>query len=94
LPRVRELLGEWVEPDISGGLGSIMSMVDELLDVDPFDSHHMFWEEMKRLFFTMWGIEPEDLDDEATEDFLRAMAQVSNSLQRIEKKRRVWERKT
>ena len=88
------MLGEWVEPDISGGLGSIMSMVDELLDMGPFDSHHMFWEEMKRLFFTMWGIEPEDLDDEATEDFPRAMAQVSNSLQRIEKKRRVWERKT
>jgi hypothetical protein len=92
--RVRELLGESQEPDISGGLGSVVSMVDELLDVDPSDARHMFWEEMKRLFFSMREVEPEDLDDETMEDFLKAMDQVSNVLQRIEKKRRVRERKT
>jgi hypothetical protein len=92
--RVRELLGESQEPDISGGLGSVVSMVDELLDVDPSDARHMFWEEMKRLFFAMREVEPEDLDDETMEDFLKAMDQVSNVLQRIEKKRRVRERKT
>lgn len=86
--RVREMLGESVEPDIAGGFGSAVSMVDELLDVDPSDSRHMFWEEMKRLFFAMREIEPEDLDDETMEDFLKAMDEVSNVLQRIEKKRR------
>ena len=91
--RVRELLGESEEPDISGGLGSVVSMVDELLEVDPSDTRHMFWEEMKRLFFAMREIEPEDLDDETMEDFLKAMDQVSNVLQRIEKKRRARERK-
>ena len=92
--RVRELLGESVEPDISGGLGSVVSMVDELLGVNPSDSRHMFWEEMKRLFFAMREIQPEDLDDEMMEDFLKAMDGVSNVLQRIEKKRRARERNT
>lgn len=48
----------------------------------------MFWEEMKRLFFAMREVEPEDLDDETMDDFLKAIDQVSNVLQRIEKKRR------
>ena len=85
--RVRELLGESEEPDISGGLGSVVSMVDELLDVAPSDARHMFWEEMKRLFFAMREVEPEDMDDETMENFLKAMDQVSNVLQRIEKNR-------
>jgi hypothetical protein len=89
--RVKELLGELKAPDISHGLGSIVSMVDELLEVDSSDTRHMFWEEMKRLFFAMREIEPKDLDDETMEDFLKAMDQVSNVLQRIEKKRRARE---
>jgi hypothetical protein len=84
--RVRELLGESVGLDIPGGLASVVSMVDELLDVDPSDARHMFWEEMKRLFFAMREVEPEDLDDETMDDFLKAVDQVSNVLQRIEKK--------
>lgn len=86
--RVREMLGESIEPDISGGLASVVSVVDELLDADPSDARHMFWEEMKRLFFAMREIEPEDLEDETMEDFLKAVDQISNVLQRIEKKRR------
>lgn len=81
-----------VGPDISGGLASVVSVVDELLDVDPSDARHMFWEEMKRLFFAMREVEPEDLDDETMDDFLKAVDQVSNVLQRIERKRRMRER--
>ncbi len=90
--RVREMLGELVGPDIPGGLSSVVSVVDELLDIDPSDARHMFWEEMKRLFFAMREVEPEDLDDETMDDFLKAMDQVSNVLQRIERKKRMRER--
>lgn len=61
-------------------------MIDEMLNVDPSDSRHMFWEEMKRLFFAMREIKPGDLDDEMMEDFLKAIDEVSNVLQRIERK--------
>ena len=85
--RVKELLGESKQPEISEGLTSVVFKVDELLEVDPADTRHMFWEEMKRLFFAMREIKPEDLDEELMDDFLQAMDGVSNVLHRIEKRR-------
>lgn len=69
------------------GLASVVVKVDELLEVDPSDARYMFWEEMKHLFFAMRVIEPEDLDEEAMDDFLPAMDGISNVLHRIEKRR-------
>jgi hypothetical protein len=85
--RVKELLGESRQPEVSEGMTSVVVKVDELLEVDPSDTRHMFWEEMKRLFFAMREIEPEDLDEEMMDDFLQAMDGVSNVLYRIEKRR-------
>jgi hypothetical protein len=85
--RVKELLGESKRPEISEGLASVVVKVDELLEVDPSDVRHMFWEEMKRLFFAMREIEPEDLDEEIMEEFLEAIDWVSNVLYRLEKRR-------
>lgn len=85
--RIKELLGETKQPEISEGLSTVVSKVDELLEVDPADTRHMFWEEMKRLFFAMREIEPEDLDEETMDEFLQAMDQISNVLYRIEKRR-------
>ena len=87
--RVKEVLGETTEPDISSdGMTEIVARVDEMLEIDPTDTRHMFWEEMKRLFFAMREVEPADLDEEIMDDFLAAMDQVSNVLGRIEKRRR------
>lgn len=85
--RVKELLGETKQPEISEGLTTVVTKVDELLEVDPADTRHMFWEEMKRLFFAMREIEPEDLDEETMDEFLQAMDGVSNVIYRIEKRR-------
>jgi hypothetical protein len=87
--RVQELLGESEQSEVSEGLASVVVKVDELLEVDPSDARHMFWEEMKRLFFAMREIEIEDLDEDTMDDFLRAMDGVSNVLYRIEKRRNV-----
>jgi hypothetical protein len=87
--RVKELLGEATSAQItSGDMASVVAKVDELLEVNPGDARHMFWEEMRRLFFAMKEIEPEDLDEETMGDFLRATDEVSNVLYRIEKRRR------
>lgn len=87
--RVKELLGEGSAVEISSeDLASVVAKTDELLEVDPGDARHMFWEEMKRLFFAMREIEPEDLDNETMDDFLQAIDQLSNILYRIEKRRR------
>ncbi|MGB9179685.1 MAG: hypothetical protein WCB68_10620 [Pyrinomonadaceae bacterium] len=86
--RVKELLGEKVEPEISSEtMVAVVAKVDEMLEIDPSDTRHMFWEEMKRIFFAMREIEPDDLDEETMDEFLAAMDQVSNVLYRIEKRR-------
>ncbi len=72
----------------------VVAQVDEMLEIDPHDTRHMFWEEMKRIFFAMREIEPEDLDDETMDEFMSAMDQLSNILYRIEKKRQKRARPT
>ena len=87
--RVKELLGETQEPEISSeSMTGVVARVDELLEVDPSDARHMFWEEMKRLFYAMREVEPEDLDEETMNDFMAAMDGVSNVIFRIERRRR------
>lgn len=85
---VKELLGEVSAPEISSGsMAEVLDKTDELLEIDPSDSQHMFWEEMKRLFYAMREIRPEDLDEGVMEEFLSAIDQVSNVLYKIEKRR-------
>jgi hypothetical protein len=85
---VKELLGEVSAQIISSeSMTEVLDKTDELLEIDPSDSQHMFWEEMKRLFYAMREITPEDLNEDMMEEFLSAMDQVSNVLYKIEKRR-------
>lgn len=87
--RVKELLGEVQAETVSSeGMAAVVVKIDELLEVDPTDTRHLFWEEMKRIFFAMKEIEAEDLDEETMGDFLSAIDGVSNVLYRIETRRR------
>jgi hypothetical protein len=88
--RVKELLGEAPAEEVTAeSMAAVVAKADELLEIDPSDTRHMFWEEMKRIFFAMREIEPEDLDEETMDDFLQAMDHVSNVLYRIEKRRQI-----
>jgi len=66
----------------------IYKKVDELLEIDPADKRHFFYEEMKRLFYAMREIQPEDIDDESLDQFMSAADQLSNAIYTIELKRR------
>jgi hypothetical protein len=72
-------------------MAEIVARVDELLEVSPTDTRHLFWEEMKRLFYAMRKIEPADLDGQTMDDFLGAADELSNVLYRIEKQRQEHE---
>jgi hypothetical protein len=87
--RIKELLGESVAQVVSSqDMASVLAQADELLQIDPQDARHLFWEEMKRIFFAMREVQLEDLDDEMMEEFMSAMDYISNVLHRIEKRRR------
>ena len=91
--RVKDLLGEALRPEaIAESMTSVVAHVDELLEIDPADSRHMFWEEMKQIFFALREIQLEDLDDEMMDEFMRVMDGVSNVLYRIKKRRREREK--
>lgn len=85
---VKELLGEARDEAVSSEtIASAVAKVDEMLEVDPADTRHLFWEEMKRLFFAMREVEREDLDDQILEEFLSAADGLSNVLYRLERRR-------
>jgi hypothetical protein len=89
--RVREILGEVVTVS-SREMAGVMQKVDELLEIDPSDKRHLFYEEMKRFFYAMREIEPEDVDDDSLDEFMTATDQLSNAIYRIELKRRQREK--
>ncbi len=71
---------------------AVVQRVDELLEIDPADQRHFFYEEMKRLFYAMRQIKPEDVDDVGLEAFMRASDELSNVLYGFELKRRQREK--
>jgi phosphoenolpyruvate carboxylase len=86
--RVKEQLGEKVEKLKSKESGSLgMTVVDELIEVDAYDTRHLFWEELRRIAQALSQVTPEDIDDKILDDFLSASDQLSNVLMRVEKRR-------
>jgi hypothetical protein len=85
--RVKEILGEVVSVSTEQ-MANVVQKVDELLEIDPSDKRHLFYEEMKRLFYAMREIQPEDVDDESLDQFMTAADQLSNAIYSIELKRR------
>lgn len=85
--RVKEILGEVISVSTEQ-MTSVVQKVDELLEVDPSDKRHFFYEEMKRLFYAMREIQPEDIDDESLDQFMAAADQLSNAIYAINLKRR------
>lgn len=85
--RVKEILGEIVTVSTEQ-MTTVIQKADELLEIDPSDKRHFFYEEMKRLFYAMREIRPEDVDDESLDQFMAAADQLSNAIYSIELKRR------
>ncbi len=71
---------------------AVVQKMDELLEIDPADKRHFFYEEMKRLFYAMRQIEPEDVDAAGLEAIMRASDELSNVLYGFELKRRQREK--
>jgi hypothetical protein len=87
--KVKEILGESGEPKITTeAMTQAVQVIDELLEVDPADSRHLFWEQMKEIFFAIRDIEIEDLDNEILEEFTTAIDQISSVLYKIRKRKK------
>jgi hypothetical protein len=85
---VNELVGKKatsVAPRQGDDLG--IGVVDDLVELDPYDTRHLFWEELRRIAFALRSVTPEDIDDKILDDFLTASDQLSGVLARVERQR-------
>ncbi|HKQ06959.1 MAG TPA: hypothetical protein VJ464_17650 [Blastocatellia bacterium] len=62
---------------------------EPLEDFDPYDSTHLFWEEIKQLGFAFRDIRRDDLTDELIEELLRAAQPVWAVLTKIQRRKQV-----
>jgi hypothetical protein len=92
--RLRRRINELVAPARPEGVpaargGDVLEGYDSLEDFDPYDSTHLFWEEIKQLGFAFRNIHREDLTDELIEELLRAAQPLWGVLTKIQRRRQV-----
>jgi hypothetical protein len=90
--RLRQRVAELLRASSSGAEAPLDNDLDRNLeDFDPYDSTHLFWDQIKQLGFALRDIRREDVRDEEIDELLRASEPVLTILARIQKRK---ERKT
>lgn len=84
--RVNELLRASVAGSSEAG-GEAASVPEDLEDFDPYDSTHLFWEQLKQLGFAFREIRREDVTDDEIEELLRASEPILAILSRIQRRK-------
>jgi hypothetical protein len=85
--RVNELLRASVAERGEGSGGELTSESEDLEDFDPYDSTHLFWEQLKQLGFAFREIRREDVTDEEIEELLKASEPILAILSRIQRRK-------
>jgi len=86
--RVKEALGELSEPSSVETEMAAIEKADELLEADPLDSTHLFFEELRRIGRVLREIEPGDLTEEDMDNVLPVFDQLSAVLYQIQEKKK------
>ena len=86
--RVKEALGELSEPSPAETEMAAVEKADELLEADPLDSTHLFFEELRRIGRALREIEPEELTEEDIDTVMPVLDQLSMVLYQIEERKR------
>lgn len=85
--RVREALGELTEPDPTATEHVAVGKADELLEADPLDASHLFFEELRMIGRALREIEPAEVTDADLEEIMPAVDQITLTLQKIVRRR-------
>jgi hypothetical protein len=85
--RVMETLGELREPDtVQTEIAGVVK-ADGLLEADPLDSSHLFFEELRMIGRALREVGPEEVTDEDLAEIMPAVDQITLTLQRIVRRR-------
>lgn len=85
--RVKEILGEAREPDPTETEVMAVGKADELLEADPLDASHLFFEELRMISRSLREIGPEEVTDEDLSEIMPAVDQITLTLQKIARRR-------
>lgn len=87
--RVREMLGESREPAAAEVEAAAVLKADVLLEVDPLDSTHLFYEELRRIGRALREVRPEDLTGEDLDALIPVLDELGAVLSQIERRNRL-----
>jgi hypothetical protein len=85
--RVKEILGESIELTTEQ-MTAVVQKADHLLEIDPSDTRHIFYEQMKLLFYAMRDIQPDDLDEDSIDKILTAADHLFRAIGAVEMRRK------
>lgn len=85
--RVKEVLGEAREPDPTETEVLAVGKADELLEADPLDASHLFFEELRMISRSLREIRPEEVTDDDLSEIMPAVDQITLTLQKIARRR-------
>lgn len=85
--RVKEALGEMREPDPTETEVLAVGKADELLEADPLDASHLFFEELRMISRSLREIGPEEVTDEDLSEIMPAVDQITLTLQKIARRK-------
>lgn len=85
--RVKEALGEMREPDPTETEVVAVSKADGLLEADPLDASHLFFEELRMISRALREIGPEEVSDEDLAEIMPAVDQITLTLQKIARRK-------
>lgn len=85
--RVNELLRASAAETAESTGGELTAELEDLEDFDPYDSTHLFWEQLKQLGFAFREIRREDVTDEEIEELLKVSEPILAILSRIQRRK-------
>jgi hypothetical protein len=85
--RVKEMLGELREPDQTATEVVAVGKADQLLEVDPLDASHLFFEELRMISRSLREITPEEVTDDDLSEIMSAVDQITLTLQKIARRK-------
>lgn len=85
--RVKEALGEMREPDPTETEVMAVGKADELLEADPLDASHLFFEELRMISRALREIGPEEVTEEDLSEIMPAVDQITLTLQKIARRK-------
>jgi phosphoenolpyruvate carboxylase len=85
--RVKEALGELREPDPTETEVMAVGKADELLEADPLDASHLFFEELRMISRALREIGSEEVTDEDLTEIMPAIDQIALALQKIARRK-------